>query len=60
MNAAQKKRVDYERRVMNICFDNNSVHKIRPGLKMIFSHEDSPVFVKLNALSQATKNNVKN
>ena len=52
MNILEKKREHYERKITDICFDEQSIHKIKPGLKMIYASEASPVFVRVNQLNQ--------
>ncbi len=43
----QKARKEYEQKVINLCFDNKSINRFSPGLKMIFALDEPPFFVKL-------------
>lgn len=38
---------DYAEQVLDICFDSNSIEKFSSGLKLIYSNDDPPVFVKI-------------
>ncbi len=39
-------------KIVQLCFDSNSINKIKPGLKMIFAMDDPPLFVKLEEVDQ--------
>ena len=42
---AQDRRISgYEKRVISICFDEQSLQRIAPGLKLVFAAEEPPVF----------------
>jgi len=37
----------YEKQVISICFDEFSLPKIQPGLKLLYSIDEPPVFVRV-------------
>lgn len=37
-------------RIIQLCFDARTIHKFKPGLKMIFAIDDPPIFVKLEEI----------
>ena len=47
INIEQIARKEYEQQVINLCFDNKSINRFSPGLKMIFALDEPPFFVKL-------------
>ncbi len=53
MNIELQARKEYEQKVINLCFDNKTIDRFSPGLKMIFALDEPPFFVKLK---QAKKN----
>ncbi len=36
-----------KQKIVQLCFDSQSIDKFSPGLKMIFALDDAPLFVKL-------------
>lgn len=36
-----------KQKIVQLCFDSKSIDNFTPGLKMIFSLDDAPLFVKL-------------
>lgn len=36
-----------KQRIVDLCFDDKSIDKFKPGLKMIFALDDPPLFVRL-------------
>lgn len=38
----------YAKRVINICFDERSLRRIQPGLKLVYAPEDPPVFIEID------------
>ena len=46
-NSEQQARKEYEQKVINLCFDNKSIDRFAPGLKMIFALDEPPFFVRL-------------
>ncbi|MBT4290315.1 MAG: hypothetical protein HOD92_23565 [Deltaproteobacteria bacterium] len=47
INIEQQARKEYEQKVINLCFDNKSIDRFAPGLKMIFALDEPPFFVKI-------------
>ncbi len=46
-----------KQRVIQLCFDAQSIDKFKPGLKMIFALDDAPLFVKLEEIDNTMTNN---
>lgn len=47
------KRMDLiSEKVIQLCFDENSLNNFTPGLKMVFAMEDPPLFVTLEEVKQ--------
>ncbi len=38
---------EYENEIINLCFDHKSLRNFSPGLKLVFSTDDMPLFVKI-------------
>lgn len=51
------KRNTYEQKIIQLCFDSNSVQKFSPGLKMVYAVDDPPLFV---SIEDANELNLKN
>ncbi len=41
-----------KQKIVQLCFDAQSIGKFKPGLKMIFAMDDPPLFVKLEEVDQ--------
>ncbi|MDT8447658.1 MAG: hypothetical protein RRB13_12265 [bacterium] len=39
---------NYAKRVINICFDERSLTRIQPGLKLVYAPEDPPLFIEID------------
>jgi hypothetical protein len=39
-------------KVIQLCFDENSIDNFTPGLKMVFAMEDPPLFVTLEEIEK--------
>ncbi|MFH2131335.1 MAG: hypothetical protein ABIK68_13250 [bacterium] len=45
-------------KVIQLCFDENSINNFSPGLKMVFALEDPPLFVTLEEIENEGSSNV--
>jgi len=45
-------------KVIQLCFDENSINNFTPGLKMVFAMEDPPLFVTLEEIEKEGSGNV--
>jgi hypothetical protein len=55
-----RERLDSEtkQKIIQLCFDSQSIGKFKPGLKMIFAMDDPPLFVKLEKVDHEPGNAV--
>jgi hypothetical protein len=44
-------------KVIQLCFDDNSIDNFSPGLKMVFAMEDPPLFVTLEEVENESQDN---
>jgi len=44
-------------KVIQLCFDENSIDNFSPGLKMVFAMEDPPLFVTLEEVENESQDN---
>lgn len=47
-----------KQKIVQLCFDAQSINKFTPGLKMIFALDDPPLFVKLEEVEPEVLNSV--
>lgn len=45
-------------KVIQLCFDENSIENFSPGLKMVYAMEDPPLFVTLEEVDNDHTNGV--
>ncbi|MBU2509923.1 hypothetical protein KJ966_01230 [bacterium] len=45
-----------KQRIVQLCFDDKSIDKYTPGLKMIYALDDPPLFVKLEEVDAESYN----
>lgn len=43
----------YEQKIIQLCFDKNSVQKFSTGLKMVYALDDPPLFVNIEERQEA-------
>ena len=46
-----------KQQILNICFDAGSINKFSPGLKLLFSSDEPPMFVKVKRAETIFDNN---
>jgi len=51
--AKPKRDSRYARRVISICFDEQSLSRMQPGLKLVFAHEEPPIFIDISEEKKA-------
>ena len=49
------RRIQYRDEVIGLCFDAESIKRVRPGLKLIFAQGEQPILVRLNDLKGKSK-----
>ncbi len=47
-----QKKNGLQQKIIQLCFDANSIHKFTPGLKMIYSISETPLFVILEDVKE--------
>lgn len=45
----------YAKRVISICFDEGSLARINPGLKLVYAPDDPPLFIKIDEVDTKGK-----
>ncbi|MBU3915963.1 hypothetical protein KKA14_10550 [bacterium] len=54
-----KTRNGNRQRIIQLCFDSQSINGFSPGLKMIYALDDSPLFVMLEDANKGMLNKMK-
>ena len=61
MRPGNQKRVQlsprYKQQVIRLCFDPVSINKFEPGLKLLFSYDEPPMFVRVQRPIEKYDNN---
>ncbi len=57
--ATSKTKNGSRQRIIQLCFDSQSINGFSPGLKMIYALDDSPLFVMLEDENKSAVNNIK-
>ncbi len=57
--ATSKTRNGSRQRIIQLCFDSQSINGFSPGLKMIYALDDAPLFVMLEDADKSMINNIK-
>ncbi len=47
-----------KQKIVQLCFDDKSIDKYTPGLKMIYALDDPPLFVKLEEIDAESYNSM--
>ncbi len=57
--ARSKTRNGSRQRIIQLCFDSQSINGFSPGLKMIYALDDAPLFVMLEDADKGMIENIK-